>query len=48
MWTAVNDGPDRVNYPADSVSQKLYDEYQGMGVEEFKEYFYGRVFGDKA
>lgn len=45
VWCAVTDGRDQINYPADSVSQRLYDEYQDMGLERFKQYFYGRVFG---
>ena len=44
--TAVNDGKDQINYPTDSVCQKLYDQYQSMNVEEFKSWFYGRIFGE--
>ena len=45
VWTAVNDGKDQINYPTDSVCQKLYDQYQSMNVEEFKICFYDRIFG---
>ena len=44
VWTAVNDGKDQINYPTDSVCRKLYDQYQSMDVEEFKMYFYDRIF----
>lgn len=44
VWRAVNDGEDRVNYPTDSVCEKLYRQYNDMGYENFKEYFYPRVF----
>lgn len=39
IFEAATDGKDRINYPTDSVCQKLYDQYQSMGVEEFKIYF---------
>lgn len=45
VWTAVNDGKDQINYPTDSVCQKLYDQYQSMNVEDFKISFYERIFG---
>lgn len=45
VWTAVNDGKDQINYPTDSVCQKLYDQYQSMNMEDFKTYFYDRIFG---
>lgn len=48
VWTAVNDGKDQINYPTDSVCQKLYDHYQSMNVEDFKIYFYDRIFGGAA
>lgn len=44
VWAAVNDGRDQINYPTDSVCRKLYDQYQSMDVEEFKMYFYDRIF----
>lgn len=46
VWNAVNDGKDQINYPTDRVCQKLYDQYQSMNVEEFKSWFYNRVFGE--
>ncbi len=48
VWTAVNDGKDQINYPTDSVCQKLYDHYQTMNAEDFKIYFYDRIFGGAA
>ena len=48
VGTAVNDGKDRINYPTDSVCQKLYDQYQSMNVEDFKTRFYDRIFGGVA
>lgn len=45
VWQAVTDGKDQINYPTDSVCQKLYDEYRSMDVEEFKTLFYERIFG---
>lgn len=44
VWRAVNDGRDQINYPTDSICQKLYDEYQRMDVEDFKISFYHRIF----
>lgn len=48
VWTAVNDGKDQINYPTDRVCQKLYDQYRSMNVEDFKTYFYDRIFGGVA
>ena len=45
VWEAVNDGKDQINYPADHVCRKLYDQYQSMKLEEFKLSFYSRIFG---
>lgn len=45
VWNAVNDGKDQINYPTDSVCKKLYDEYQSMGMEDFKKDFCNRIFG---
>ncbi|MBQ6006782.1 MAG: hypothetical protein IJL14_11195 [Selenomonadaceae bacterium] len=39
IFTAATDGKDQINYPTDSVCQKLYDQYQSMGLEQFKNYF---------
>lgn len=47
VWRAVNDGEDKIDYPSDSVCQKLYDQYNSMGKEQFKKYFYDRVFLEK-
>lgn len=44
VFEAATDGKDRINYPTDSVCAKLYAEYEEMGLEKFKEYFYRRVF----
>lgn len=41
VWQAVTDGQDKLEYPADSVCQHLYDQYTQMGIEKFKSYFYG-------
>ena len=48
VWTAANDGKDQINYPTDRVCQKLYDQYRSMNVEDFKTYFYDRIFGGVA
>lgn len=47
VWRAVHDKKEIIDYPADSVCQKLYDEYNKMGKEEFKKYFYDRIFLEK-
>ena len=47
VWQAVNDGKDQVRYCSDSVCQELYDQYIEMGYENFKDYFYNRVFEGK-
>lgn len=47
VWRAVHDNKEIIDYPADSVCQKLYDEYNKMGKEEFKKYFYDRIFLEK-
>ena len=39
IFEAATDGKDQINYPTDSVCQKLYDQYQSMGLEQFKNYF---------
>lgn len=44
VWTAVNDGKDKLHYPTDSVCQKLYDQYTGMSVEDFKLWFYDLLY----
>ena len=45
IWEAATDGKDRLRYPTDSVSQKLYEQYLSMGTEKFKEYFSEILFG---
>ena len=44
IFEAATDGKDRLHYPTDSVCQKLYDEYMGMNIEDFKTRFYHRLF----
>lgn len=46
-WIAVNDGKDRLDYPADHICKRLYDKWASMGKEEYKNYFYDRVFLEK-
>ena len=47
IFEAATDGKDKVNYPTDSVCQKLYDEYHSMNVEDFKNYLYNKFFEAK-
>lgn len=44
IFEAATDGKDKLHYPTDSVCQKLYDEYMGMNIEDFKTRFYHRLF----
>lgn len=44
IFKATTDGKDQINYPTDSVCQKLHDQYQSMGVEQFKVYFGGLLY----
>lgn len=44
IYEAATDARDIINYPADSVCAKLYDQYEKMGLEKFKDYFYKLVF----
>ena len=44
VWEAVHDGKDHINYPTDSVCRKLYNQYMGTTVEDFKEYLFNRLF----
>ena len=44
IFAAATDGKDQINYPTDSVCQKLYDQYQSMGLEQFKTYFGNLLF----
>ena len=44
IWKAVNDGKDQIDYPTDSVCEKLYNQYMSMHKEEFKKYFYNKIF----
>lgn len=46
IFTAATDGKDQINYPTDGVCQKLYDEYQRMGLEQFKNYFGKLLFAE--
>ena len=39
IFGAATDGKDQINYPTDSVCKKLYEQYQSMGLESFKNYF---------
>lgn len=43
-WLAATDGKDQIHYPMDTVCQKLYDQYMSLPIEEFKTYFYHRLF----
>ena len=47
IFEAATDGKDKLNYPTDSVCQKLYDEYHSMNVEDFKNYLYNKFFEAK-
>ena len=44
IYHAATDGRDIINYPTDSVCAKLYAQYEEMGLEKFKDYFYRLVF----
>ena len=44
VWKAATDNEDRINYPTDSVCQKLYNQYVSMNIEDFKKYFSGLLF----
>ena len=46
IFEAATDDKDQINYPTDSVCQKLYDQYQSMGLEQFKVYFSGLLYED--
>lgn len=46
IFEAATDGKDQINYPTDSVCQKLYDQYQSMGIEQFKIYFSELLFDE--
>lgn len=46
-WTAVNDGKDQLDYPADHICKKLYAECMSMGKEEYKNFFYDKIFLEK-
>lgn len=45
IFTAATDGKEQINYPTDSVCRKLYEQYQRMGLEQFKSYFGHLLFG---
>lgn len=44
IYGAATDDKDIINYPTDSVCAKLYDQYEKMGLEKFKDHFYKLVF----
>ncbi len=44
VWEAVHDGKDQINYPTDSICRKLYNQYMGTTVEDFKGYLFNRLF----
>lgn len=44
IFKAATDNEDRINYPTDSVCQKLYDQYTSMNIEEFKNYFSNLIY----
>lgn len=48
IYEAATDGQDRLNYPTDSVCRKLYEQYTQMGVERFKQFFSGILWGDRS
>ncbi|MBD5646413.1 MAG: SDR family NAD(P)-dependent oxidoreductase [Desulfovibrio sp.] len=48
IYRAATDGRDIINYPTDSVCAKLYAQYEEMGLEKFKDYFYRLVFENQA
>lgn len=47
VWTAIHDGKDQINYPADHICQELYDQYIQMGMEAFKSYFYDILYSQR-
>lgn len=47
VWSAVNDDEDRINYPADSVCKRLYEQYINTNTEDFKKYFSGLIYDEK-
>lgn len=48
IYGAATDGKDQINYPTDSVCAKLYELYEEMGIEKFKEYFYELLYGKES
>lgn len=40
IFEAATDGKDKIHYPTDSISQKLYDEYMSTNIEDYKNKFY--------
>lgn len=44
VWKAVHDGKDQINYPTDSVCQKLYNQYIDTNIEQFKTDLYNKLF----
>ena len=44
IYRAVTDGKDQLRYCTGSVCQILYDQYEEMGIEKFKGWFYNLLF----
>lgn len=40
VWLAVTDGQYKLHYPADRICKELYDQYEEMSMEKFKQYLY--------
>lgn len=47
IYEAATDDRDIINYPTDSVCAKLYEMYEKMGLEKFKDYFYQLISEQK-
>lgn len=47
IFQACTDGKDQIHYPADKMAKKLIEEYNKMGVEQFKTFFSGLIFKNK-
>ncbi len=43
---ALTDGKDQIHYPADKECKKLVEQYNKMGLEDFKKMFYEKVFSE--
>ncbi|MCF1675284.1 SDR family oxidoreductase [Tetragenococcus halophilus] len=44
IYMAATDGKDKIHYPTDSASQKLYNQYMDSNIEDFKIDFYNMLF----